>query len=169
MDAGYSHSRFTLALKKAQALYAAKQYRQVFEPAEEAVGILAGYPNSRWWRMCCHDILARASAMLDDLNKAQEHLTKAEKIFNISNKDDRIRMCELLRTNGLIKLKEENERSEAILLLQQSLLFRNKYKLKSPCVEWVHRIDLAKAQLEMGELSAARRTLADADRVRIDW
>lgn len=70
LDAGYSHSRFTLhdmsgvgiaALKKAQALYAAKQYEQVLEPAEEAIGILAGYPNSRWWRMCCHDILARFS------------------------------------------------------------------------------------------------------------
>lgn len=178
MDAGYSHSRFMLhdmsgvgiaALKKAQALYAAKLYRQACEPAKKAIGILAGYPNSRWWRMCCHDVLARSLAMLGDLDKAQEHLIKAEKIFNISSQDDRIRMCELLRTKGLIKLQKENEKSEAISLLQQSLQFRGKYKLKSPCVEWVHRIDLAKAQLEMADLSAARKTLALATTIKIDW
>ncbi len=175
---GFSPSSYTLRdetgigvsyLKEAQAYYMAMEYAKACDSAEKAVGFFAGYPNNRWWRMCSHDLIARASIMIGDLQKALAHLESANDIFGVdSSQRDIVRKCELLRTKGLLRLKE-GEITEALSLLESSLAFSKTNGLTSPCISWFHTVDLAKVYLEIGDVSMARTILTEAANIMIDW
>jgi tetratricopeptide (TPR) repeat protein len=155
-------------LKKAQALYASMRFDDSKNAALEGAGILAGYPNSRWWRMCCHDLAARCSALLYDFALAEKHLGYARAAFDDSGKDDYVRDCELKRTEGIIMLRR-GKVDEAIELLRQSLDFKTKYHCVSRCIEVFHLMDLANVLIANGQIKEAGKILARARKVSIIW
>ena len=155
-------------LKKAQARFIYHQYGGAHRDALRGAGILAGYSNSRWWRMSCLDLAARSLAMLGRCNEARKELRKAQNVFDDSGKDDCIRECELLRSEGLILLKQGRV-EESIARHQDSLKFTKRKNVSSPCIELAHLSDLATAQLIAGDLSKAKATLEKAERVKISW
>lgn len=155
-------------LKKAQALYALMQFEDSKNAALEGAGILAGYPNSRWWRMCCHDLVARCSALLREFKLAEEHLGYARAAFDDSGKDDYVRDCELKRTEGIIML-QRGKVDKAIELLRQSLDFKTKYHCISRCIEVFHLLDLSNALIANGQIKEAGKILARARKVSIIW
>jgi len=156
------------ALKKAQALYVARNYAESRDCAVDAAGILAGYPNNRWWRMCCHDVASRCWAKLGDIARAEEHIEIAWNVFAQSDRNDHIRECELLRTEGIIAMAD-GRMDDAVLKLLDSLSFKTVHHLNNPCIEAAHLADLASAQLAAGRITDARKTLARAARVKVEW
>jgi tetratricopeptide (TPR) repeat protein len=176
-DPGPSISRHTVSdktglgiaeLKLGQAYYAAQQYSFSSDCATKGAGLLAGFPNSRWWRMSCHDLAARSLAMLNEVPSAKRQLNLAISAFEDSGKDDIVRECELIRTQGILSLADGKPRA-AIELFQKSLDFKTIHHRTSPYIEVAHLSDLAQAQLALGELRQVMTTLRRALKVRIDW
>ena len=99
---------------------------------------------------------------------AKMQLVLARAAFEDSGKDDVVRACELDRTEGVIALAAENA-SLALELLGNSLDFRTVHRRVSPCVEIAHLSDLARAQLALSKVRAARTTLARAFKVKLEW
>ena len=104
--------------------------------------------------------------MIGNLELAELHLGLAEKIFEDSGKEDHVRECELFRTRGLIAMGK-GKFGEAVDFLLRSLQFVEKYHLKSPCIEFTHRIDLAKALIMHSQLSNAQNQLKLAEELRV--
>jgi tetratricopeptide (TPR) repeat protein len=155
-------------LKKAQAYSADRQYAKSSEYADKGVRLFAGFPNSRWWRMSCHDLAARSLAMLNDVLAARKQLAFARAAFEDSGKDDVVRACELDRTEGVIALAA-GDAPLALELLKNSLSFRTVHRRASPCIEIAHLYDLANAQLALNKARAARTTLGRAFKVKLEW
>ena len=153
-------------LKMAQVEWYARKYKAALAHIPMAVGLLSGYPNSRWWRMSCHDVAARSHALLHQPKKARENLDMAWKIFRDSCKTDIVRECELRRTEGLIAL-EEGGVEEAIKWLVSSLEFADKGGKDVPPILYSHLLDLARAYLVAGDLKSVQRTVERANNVSL--
>jgi hypothetical protein len=151
-------------LKMAQIEWYARKHQAALAHIPVAVGLLSGYPNSRWWRMCCHDVAARCHALLHQPKRAREHLRVAWEIFQNSCKTDIVRECELKRTEGLIAL-EDGGVEEALKWLESSLDFADQHGKDVPPILYSHLVDLARAYLVVGDLKSVAHTIERANNV----
>jgi tetratricopeptide (TPR) repeat protein/NAD-dependent SIR2 family protein deacetylase len=153
-------------LKMAQLEWYARKYEVALVHIPEAIGLLSGYPNSRWWRMCCHDVAARCHALLHHPQKARKNLQMAWEIFQDSCKTDIVRECELRRTEGLIAI-EGGSVEEAIKWLESSLDFADKHGKYVPPILYSHLLDLSRAYLIAGVLKSVHRIVERANNVSL--
>lgn len=158
-------------LKVAGAHYAFREFEQAAAAARQGTRVLSRFPNSRWWLMCCHDIEARALAMLHKFDDANRLLTTAIRLFSEATQkesDDWVRRCEFYRTEGLILL-QQGQVEEAVKALELSVGFVDKHGLSSPCIEATHRADLARAQICVGDIDGCEATLRKLKEIEIQW
>jgi tetratricopeptide (TPR) repeat protein len=151
-------------LKAAQAAYADAHYGAAVKFAEEAIRYVAPYANSRWWRICCHDVLARALAKSREFDSAETELAKAEQIWADSTKEDELRWCELLCTRGII----EQERGKLVAAVD---LFRKSLKFESDaiCTRAYHMHHLLGALTLSGAYQEAGQLLMESGTIGVDW
>jgi tetratricopeptide (TPR) repeat protein len=159
-ETGMGIARF----KKAHALFVGAKYDECISNLEEAVAVLSGYPDSRWWRMCCHDLLCKVYAMRGELEKARPELAKATQIWKDSAEEDNVRRAELCFSEGLI-----NFQSRKYALAQRFLEKSVSFKEQSPCILAVHLKWLSMACLANDDINAASDAMTRAAGLEIHW
>lgn len=151
-------------LKRAQAYFYKGDYLHAAADAIEAANKFASFPNSRWWRMTCHDLAAKSNAHLNQIEEAKIQLRIAQEIWKSSSKEDSLRQCELSFTEGVIKNKDgEFEVSRNYLM--DSLKFQRD---ESPCIYKVHLKEIINSDSVLGKYDDLKKHIKEFQSIKID-